>query len=79
MYEQWGGEWRGGEGAKTLSPDRGEANRGVDRLNDSDNGETGGGRTMEARPWDNGDVNEGELKIFFFPLLQERIVREFDS
>lgn len=46
-----GGEGTGRRGAEDAS-DRGEANRGVDRLNDSDN-ERGGVITMEEWPWDN--------------------------
>lgn len=43
---------RGGGEAEDAS-DRGEANRGVDRLNDSDNDERGRVITMEEWPWDN--------------------------
>lgn len=74
-----------GRGRSTLSSDRGEANRGVDRLNDSDNDDRGRGVvTMEAWPWDNEDVNEGELDIFSFcfsppprenPKTKENLVR----
>lgn len=47
-----GGEGTRRRGAEDAS-DRGEANRGVDRLNDSDNDERGGVITMEEWPWDN--------------------------